>query len=102
MKNVIAEVPSISLWTRAVFLNARSKQAEAAKANTTEGVYVIEPDEHILCDWCSAEIMDALITLVDFGSRAVCDKCYLRLHANEEVRWRPMYEDGTLGRPYRK
>lgn len=65
------------LMDRNEFLEARSKSfAEALEKKDEFMIVIPPPDDEILCDDCSEEILDRVIHLVNRGSRVACPECY--------------------------
>ncbi len=102
-------IPSIDFWFRQEFLDARDKQMAAQimadMANPpTETVHYIDGGDDVVCDNCNSDIPDdgELLNLVEFGRRVVCDKCYQRWYASEDVTYRVLNPDGTLGHEVKK
>lgn len=103
----IQYIPSKSLWDRREFLQARSRQHAEAMTKTPEehgyppGFEVIVPplplDDEIICDGCNAEVTTPQLWLVRFGSYAVCDVCFRKYYEADEIEWRILNDDGSLG-----
>lgn len=103
-------VPSKDFWSRDEFLAARKKQMEAHAKGETDCIckdpdspffgaeeIVMDPGDEIICDSCNANIDTPVITLVQFGRRAVCDECYKRWYKDEPLEYRELKADGSLG-----
>lgn len=90
----LLKIPSTAFWLRSEFLRARALQTETAKRDAGPDDIVIDCGDDVICDNCNADIPDdpELINVVEFGRRVVCDPCFQRLYARDEVTYRTIHE----------
>lgn len=85
------QIPSKAFWDWKEFVASRFAQHVAAKkhleANPNPAMILVEPDFDVLCDFCAVDIPNdgQLVNLVDYGRRVVCDGCYQKHYAKEEI-----------------
>lgn len=102
-KRIIDEIPSVDVWNRKEFCDARKIQLEQEEEPIKLGgkefeQIILKPDyDEIICDYCNAEVNSEDIRLVNFGRAVACEDCFKRVFATEPRSYRPLYEDGSLG-----
>ena len=94
--NVI--IPSIDSWDRYRFVLARQAQYEASLKLKKSNEIIVEPGAEVICDVCSDFILDPTVLLVEFGTRAACQKCFDKYYLGARIRYRELNDDGSLGK----
>lgn len=96
-KRIVEWVPSVSPWRRGEFLDARKRQMAAAYQAAGPEDIIVDAGDEIVCDSCNANADGPIIFVVDYGSAVACPHCLRRWHSGP-IKYRPMYEDGSLGK----
>ena len=91
-------VPSIDQWDRHRFMLARQKQYKASLISKKDNEIILAPSVQVICDICCSDIPEPTILLVEFGTRAACQKCFDKYYYGERITYRELNDDGSLGK----